>query len=181
MRSAWIKFEGSHDLNQPHNVVSVEDGNKTLYILNYVKRPIGVKDNEQVFISSGIEYDNTSQQSIIGRGVLSKFELSNEVKPEWVDKYPWMSHYKYYVVLKKLECINAPRKDSLFLDRVLENLGADTYPSSEGRSNVTLRQLRQKHTQKMHLKITEEAKNYINQELNKVFETYGSTTYHSDI
>ena len=88
MSNAWIKFEGSHEFNQPHKVVSVKDGDKTLYILNYVRRPTGVKDNEQVFISSGIEYNNTSQQSIIGRGVLSKFQKSNEVKPEWIAKYP---------------------------------------------------------------------------------------------
>lgn len=180
MRNAWIKFEGNHEFSQPHKVISVKDGDKTLYILNYVKRPTGVKDDETVFISSGITDNNINQQSIVGRGVLCKFQKSNEVKPEWVDKYPWMSHYKYYLVLKELECVDAPRKDSLFLNQVLETIGANTYPSSIGK-DVTLKQLRQKHTQKMHLRITEEAKNYINRELNKVFETYGSSVYYSEI
>ena len=66
------------------------------------------------------------------------------------------------------------------LNQVFKAIGADTYPSSEGQ-NISLEELRRKHTQKMHMKITDKAADYINGELDKLFKRYGSQVYRSDV
>ncbi|WP_035765026.1 hypothetical protein [Butyrivibrio sp. NC2002] len=178
--SSWIKFEGPQNENQPHEMVSVQDNGKTLYILNYVKRPSGVQDNAVVFMAAGIQDDyGNAQQSIIGRGILCGYSNDDTVKPAWIEKYSWMSHYQYYLVLKEFECIDAARKDGLMLNQVLEAVGADTYPSSEGQ-DVSIEKLRGKHTQKMHMMITDRAVDYINTELDKLFKKFGSRQYRSE-
>jgi hypothetical protein len=178
--SSWIKFEGPQNEKQPHEMVSVQDNGKTLYILNYVKRPSGVEDNAIVFMAAGIQDDyGNAQQAIIGRGILCGYSNDDTVKPAWIEKYSWMSHYQYYLVLKEFECIDAARKDGLMLNQVLEAIGADTYPSSEGQ-DVPLEKLRGKHTQKMHMMITDRAVDYINTELDKLFKRYGSKVYRSE-
>lgn len=178
---SWIKFEGPQNERQPHEMVSVEDDGKTLYILNYVKKPSGVNDGDTVFMAAGIvDEDGNSQQAIIGRGTLCRFKDINEVKPAWIYKYDWMNHYKYYLVLKEFEVLDSARKDGLLLDRVLNAVGADTYPSSEGQ-DISLEKLRGKHTQKMHMMITNKATQFINDELDKLFEIYGSREYRSEL
>lgn len=162
-------------------MVSVEDEGRVLYILNYVKRPSGVKDGASVFMAAGIEDDyGVPQQVIIGRGVLCAFDEQNEVRSEWVKKYDWMGHHKYYLVLKEFEVLDGARKEGLLLNQVLITIGADTYPTSEG-EDISLEKLRAKHTQKMHMKITDKAVEYINGELDKIFNAQGSKKYYSDL
>lgn len=179
--NCWLKFEGPQNEMLPHEVISVKDGNRTLYILNYVKRPSGVKEGATVFVASGIQDDHgIPQQVITGRGILAGYDENNVVKPEWIKKYEWMAHYNNFLVLREFESMSAPRRYGLTLNQVFAALGADTYPSSEGR-DVSLEDLRRKHTQKMHMKITDKAAEYIDRELDKLFKRYGSQVYRSDI
>ena len=146
--NAWIKFEGSQNEKQKHDVVSVVDGDKTLYILNYHRKPSGVKNGATVFVAAGIQDDNGNpQQVIVGRGTLKGFDERNMVKEQWIAQY--------------------------------DSIGGDTYPTSEG-EDISMRELRQKHTQKEHLRITDKAVEYINSELDKLFKIYGVKTYCSD-
>lgn len=178
--NCWIKFEGPQNEMLQHEVMEVKDGNKTLYILNYVKRPSGVKEGARVFVASGIQ-DNygVPQQVITGRGILAGYEETNIVKPEWIEKHEWMAHYSNYLVLREYENLSAARRCGLMLNQVFAAIGADTYPSSEGK-DISLEELRRKHTQKMHMRITDKAAEYISSELDKLFNRYGSQIYRSD-
>ena len=179
--NCWIKFEGPQNEMLPHEVIRVKDGDKTLYILNYVKRPSGVKEGARVFVASGIQDDyGNPQQVITGRGILAGYDDNNTVKPEWVEEHGWMAHYNNYIVLREYENLSAARRCGLLLNQVFTAIGADTYPSSEGQ-NISLEELRRKHTQKMHMKITDKAADYINGELDKLFKRYGSQVYRSDV
>ncbi len=179
--NCWIKFEGQQNEMVPHEVMQVKDGGRTIYILNYVRRPSGVEENAKVFVASGIQDDDgVAQQVITGRGVLAGFDENNIVKPEWVEEHEWMSYFSNYLVLKEYENLNCARRYGLKLDQVFAALGGDTYPSSEGR-DITIRELRQKHTQKMHLRITDKAADYIDGEFDKLVRRYGSTIFHSDV
>ena len=176
----WLKFEGPQNEMLPHEVMCVKDGNKVLYILNYVKRPSGIKEGARVFVASGIQDSyGVPQQVITGRGILCGFDKSNIVKPEWIEKHEWMAHYSNYLVLREFENLSAARRYGLLLNQVFAAVGADTYPSSEGR-DISLEELRRKHTQKMHMRITEKAAKYIDSELDKLFILYGSQIYRSD-
>lgn len=178
--NCWIKFEGPQNEMMPHEMIGVKDGNRTIYILNYVKRPSGVKEGATVFVASGIQDDHgISQQVITGRGILAGYDERNIVKPEWIEKYEWMAHYNNYLVLREFENLSAARRCGLMLNQVLAVVGADTYPSSEGK-DASLKELRRKHTQKMHMMITDKAAEYINSELDKLFKRYGSQVYRSD-
>lgn len=179
--NSWIKFEGSQNEMVPHEVMSVKDGERILYILNYVKRPSGVEDNATVFVSSGIQDENgVAQQVITGRGILAGFDEKNVVRPEWIEEHEWMAHFSNYLVLKEYETLNCARRYGLKLDQVFTAIGGDVYPSSEGQ-DISIKEFRQKHTQKMHLRITDKAADYINDELDKMVRKYGSTFYRSDI
>ena len=176
----WIKFEGPQNELLPHEVMCVKDADRTLYILNYVKRPSGVKDGARVFVASGIQDDyGVPQQVITGRGILAGYNENNIVKPEWIAKHNWMAHYRNYLVLRKYETLSAARRYGLTLNQVFAAVGADTYPSSEGQ-NVSLEELRRKHTQKMHMKITDKAAEYIDSQLDKLFKQYGGQLFQSD-
>ena len=179
--NCWIKFEGPQNEMLPHEVMGVKDGNRTLYILNYVKRPSGVKEGARVFVASGIQDDNGNPQQVItGRGILAGYDDDNVVKPEWIEKHGWMAHHSNYIVLREYENLSAPRRNGLLLNKVFIAVGADTYPSSEGQ-DVSLEELRRKHTQKMHMKITDKAADYINGELDILFKRFGSHIYKSDV
>lgn len=176
----WIKFEGPQNELLPQEVMCVKDADRTLYILNYVKRPSGVKDGARVFVASGIQDDyGVPQQVITGRGILVGYNENNIVKPEWIAEHSWMAHYSNYLVLREYENLSAARRYGLTLNQVFAAVGADTYPSSEGQ-NVSLEELRRKHTQKMHMKITNKAAEYIDGQLDKLFKRYGSQFYQSD-
>lgn len=178
--NSWIKFEGSQYETQTHNVVSVSEQGRTLYILNYVRRPSGVKDGATVFVACGYkDIYGISQQVIIGRGILAGYSADNVVKEEWIEKYYWMEHFCNYLVLKKFEVLDSIRKNGLLLDQVYSVVGGDTYPSSEGQ-NISIKDLRRKHTQKMHLMITDKATDYINSELDKLFKLYGVRVFQSE-
>ena len=84
-----------------------------------------------------------------------------------------------YLVLKKFEVLDSIRKNGLLLDQVYSVVGGDTYPSSEGQ-NISIKDLRRKHTQKMHLMITDKATDYINSELDKLFKLYGVRVFQSE-
>ena len=90
-----------------------------------------------------------------------------------------MAHYSNYLVLREYENLSAARRYGLTLNQVFAAVGADTYPSSEGQ-NVSLEELRRKHTQKMHMKITNKAAEYIDGQLDKLFKRYGSQFYQSE-
>ena len=178
--NCWIKFEGPQNEMLPHEVMRVKDGNKTLFILNYVKSPSGVKDGAIVFVASGVQDDyGIPQQVITGKGILAGYDENNIVKPEWIAEHDWMAHYNNYLVLREYENLSVARRYGLTLNQVFAGVGADTYPSSEGQ-NVSLEELRRKHTQKMHMRITDKAAEYINSELDKLFKRYGSQFYRSD-
>lgn len=178
--NSWIKFEGPQYETQIHDVISVREQGRTLYILNYVRRPSGVKDGATVFVACGYKdmYGN-SQQVIIGRGILEGYSPDNVVKEEWIKKFYWMEHFCNYLVLKKFEVLDCERKKGLLLDQVYSVVGGDTYPSSEGQT-VSIKDLRRKHTQKMHLMITDKAADYINSELDKLFKLYGVRVFRSE-
>ena len=178
--NSWIKFEGRQNEKQKHDVVSVMDGDKTLYILNYHRKPSGVKNGATVFVAAGIQDDNGDpQQVIVGRGTLKGFDERNMVKEQWIAQYDWMHYHNWYLVLKKYEVLDAARCNGLTLNKVFRAIGGDTYPTSEG-EDISMKELRQKHTQKEHLRITDKAVEYINSELDKLFRTYGVQTYCSD-
>lgn len=178
--NAWIKFEGRQNEKQKHDVVSVVDGDKTLYILNYHRKPSGVKNGATVFVAAGIQDDNGDpQQVIIGRGTLKGFDERNMVKEQWIAQYDWMRYHNWYLVLEKYDVLDAARSNGLTLNKVFRALGGDTYPTSEG-EDISMKDLRQKHTQKEHLRITDKAVEYINSELDKLFKIYGVKTYCSD-
>lgn len=179
--NGWLKFEGRQCGDRKHEAVHVRDGEKTIYILNYNRRPSGIKKDAIVFIAAGIQdVDGKPHQVIIGRGILKPFDGENSVRTEWVKEYWWMEHHNWYLVLKVLEVLDGERCNGLFLDQVFKAIGSDTYPTAEGR-DLSLTDLRQKHTQKMHLRITDKAVDYINTELDKLFQKYGSKVYRSEL
>ena len=159
-------------------MVYVNKAGKTLYILNY-PRSVAVKPDDEMFMVAGIEDENgKARQVIIGRGMV-RVSAKDTVDREWIEKYPWMEKYKYYSVLEEFEVLDDAREKGIPLDKVLDELGTDTYVASQGESREQ-DALKRMHSQKSHMRITFEARDYINAEFERIKKETGSIVYRSD-
>ena len=95
------------------------------------------------------------------------------------EKYEWMNHYHYYAELIEMEVLDAPRSKGLYLDQVIRTIGSDTFEASYG-ENRSYEKLRIIHTQKQHMKLTYDAKKYIDEEFDKLVRIFGSKKYYSE-
>lgn len=182
MSNIWIKFEGGQNGNvmpELHDVHTI-DGKK-IYILNYSKRPSKVENGDSVFMAEGLKDSfGKPYQAITGRGHLCAFSEGSECPTEWIKKYSWMEHYKYYVVIKDFEMLNVKKFRGLRLEKVINNVGTETYEASSGKERDK-NYLMHIHTRRMHMILTPLAEAFINQEFDKLVEQYGSTKYYSEI
>jgi hypothetical protein len=179
----WIKFEGPQNENGFANLHKVKNGNKTWYILNYTKtkRPSSVSDGDEFFLAEGItDSRGKNIQVITGRGHLYGFNDNNISFESWIKEYNWMEYRPWYVIIKDFERIDTPIKNCLSLDKVLLNCRSDTYESSFGQ-NCSFEEIKRKHTQKIHMKLTSVSSEFINKELDKLAKKYGSTVFESEL
>ncbi len=176
--SIWLKFEGKQEAKQKHEMVVVERAGKKLYILNF-PRSVAIKPDDEVYMVAGIENDQGKpDQMIIGRGII-RVSPKDTVDTEWITKYPWMKKYKYYSVLEDFEVLKDAREKGISLYDVLGKLGTDTYVASQGEVREQ-NELRRAHSQKSHMRITTEARDYIETLFEKKIKEMGSERFHSD-
>ena len=89
-----------------------------------------------------------------------------------MERYPW------YCVIKDCEIIKSPIKEGIPIDVVWDAMGSDTYIASFGR-NESLQAVSIKHHQKAHIRLSGNAKQFIDKKLDALKGQYGVTTYQS--
>ena len=172
----WAKFEGKSDDRQPGNelpsLTKVFLDDKERYIVNFRNRPNGIQDGDQVYIVALTEDNNGKPTTrIVGRGFAKAYHNRNRVKPEWVKEHYWMSYYCYFCELTDVELINCIRSDCIPLDQVYSVLDKRTYVSTIDKDEVKNMSLCQ--CRRSHIQMTLDAKEYLDSELDKLFEKYG--------
>ena len=180
-KTAWVKFEGEQDRNRMANIHVVMQNGKPWYVLHYSKRPSGVKDGDTFYLAEGIIDDAGNRRQVItARGKLMGFSDDNLSPKEWEKTFPWLSRHPWYVVSTECESLDAEIRRGLKLERVINELGTETYLSTSG-MNRDHGYLMKVHCQKQSMKLTEDAEAFINKEFDKLVEKYGSKTYKTEL
>ncbi len=179
----WLKFDGESDhrlaADSPFPVTVITEHGKTLYLSNYPFKVRSIKEDDEIYFA-GLSTDKRgkNQPVIVGRGHLAGFSDSNFASDLMIHQYPWMERYPWYCVIKDCEIIDAPVREGIPLDTVWDVLGADTYMASFGR-NETIQAVSIKHHQKAHIRLSGNAKQYIDKKLDEIKAKYGVITYQS--
>ena len=73
-----------------------------------------------------------------------------------------------------------PIEKGIPMDEIWDKLGSDTYISSFGK-NESIADVAKKHHQKAHIRLSGNAKEYIDKRLNELEKQYGVIEYNSNI
>lgn len=181
----WLKFDGEGNDrlkgDEPFDLTVITENGRTLYLSNYPFKVNSVKDGDEIYFA-GLTTDKRgiNQPVIIGRGHLAGFAEKNKASDDMIQQYPWMDRYPWYCVITDCEIIDAPLKEGIPMDIVWDALGSDTYLASFGRAEDT-KAVARKHYQKAHMRLSGNAKQYIDQKLNQLKTTYGTIQYQSTV
>lgn len=180
----WLKFDGSgNDRIAGDGVfpmVLIEQNGKKRYLANYPFKVHSVKDGDEVYLAAiSTDSHGKNQPMIVGRGHLAGFTDENQVTDAMIHKYPWMVRYPWYCVITDCEVLDTAVSNGLPMDSVWDKLGSDTYVASFGR-NEDIAAVARKHHKKAHIRLSGNAKNYIDKELDVLKQQYGAVEYHSE-
>ena len=90
--------------------------------------------------------------------------------------YPWMQRFPWYVTISECDVLDAPLVEGIPLDEVWDALGSGTYLASFGR-HESIPAVSRKHYQKAHIRLSGNAKQYIDKRLDTLFEQFGTIHY----
>lgn len=180
----WLKFdgEGSDRLNpnEEFPMVDVMLDGKKVYIENYPYKVGAIKDGDKVYLAAiTTDTKGKNQPVIVGSGTMRGFTEKNYVQPLWIQKHDWMERYPYYCVLQEAKVLNTGVANGIPLSAIWDELGSNTYAASFGK-NQTLVEVARKHYQKAHMRLSGNAKNYIDAKLAELADKYGVIEYLSE-
>ena len=183
-QTIWMKLSGAADdrlqPDEPLPMSCVDLNGKKIYVSNYPFKVQSIKDGDEIYMAAlTTDLKGRNQPVIVGRGHLRSFDDSNYILPKWVEEYPWMDRYPWYAVINDCKIVDASVNKGIPMDSVWEALGSDTYLSSFGRSE-DIASVAKKHYQKAHIRLSGNAKVFIDKRLDSFFEQYGCIDYISD-
>lgn len=175
-KNIWAKFEGKGDDRQsgeelPSLSKVVLDGEEK-YIVNFRNRPQSIETGDRLYILAyTFDRDGNPAINIVGRGKAIARIHKNEVQPEWIKEYPWMEYYHYFCEVEDVELLNLPRKECISLEQVHDALGKRTYVTTLEKDEI--KNLSLVRCRKSHLRLTFDAMEYIDNEIDKLANQYG--------
>ncbi|MBD5532612.1 MAG: NgoFVII family restriction endonuclease [Lachnospiraceae bacterium] len=180
----WLKFagEGSDRLNpyEKFPMIKVLLDGKKVYVENYPYKVGAIKEGDAVYLAAiTTDTKGKNQPVIVGSGIMCGFTENNRVQPMWIQEYDWMERYPYYCVLQEAKILNTGVTNGIPLSIVWDELGSNTYVASFGR-NETLVEVARKHYQKAHMRLSGNAKNFIDMKLKELGKKYGFIEYISE-
>jgi len=168
--TSWIKFEGFSDNRRTKNdeFIKIDINEDNCYRTRFPKKPIGYKNGDLIFIARNSWDKNGDKTPIIyGYGITRKFDEQNIMSLEEQEKDENFKRWPYYIYVENFRFINTKLLDGISLLELYRNIGSNIYPGSKKRGS-SFTDLKRVHGQKDKLKITEEAKEYLLDELNKI-------------
>lgn len=181
----WLKFDGDASEriagDEPFPMICVELNGKQVYVQNYPRRPMSVKDGDEVYLAAiTTDARGKNQPVIMGRGRLRGFSAEDgHVHEAWVKTHDWMEDYPWYCIVENCEMLDTTSANGIPLDALLQKLGSDTYLASFGR-NESIQVVSQKHYQKAHIRLSGNAKEEIDSLFEKLKKVYGTVFYASE-
>lgn len=179
----WLKFSGEGNdrlaADKPFSMPFLPSAKGNIYVANYPFMVKSVHENDAIYFA-GLTTDKRgkNQPVIIGRGILAAFENRNKA-PDTIRKtYSWMERYPWYTIIKEAEILDTFLVNGIPMDIVWDALGSDTYQASFGH-NETIAAVARKHYQKAHIRLSGNAKQFIDKVFDKLKAQYGTVHYKS--
>lgn len=183
--TVWLKFDGEANdrlcADEHFPMTEVELNGKKLFLSCHSRKVHAVNEDDWIYLAAlTTDKRGKNQPIIVGRGILQKFSEENFANEAMIRKYNWMQRYPWYTIIKECEVLNTDVKNGVPMDWVWDELGSDTYISSFGR-NEDISSVSKKHYQKAHIRLSGNAKNYIDKKLDELKEKFGVNKYYSDV
>ncbi len=177
----WLKFDGEADhrleATDPFPMTDFDLPSGKVYLSNYPFRVSSIKEGDEVYFAGLTTSKNgRNLPVIIGRGRLTGFTGKNHVTDVMIAQYPWMQRFPWYVTISECDVLDAPLVEGIPLDEVWDALGSGTYLASFGR-HESIPAVSRKHYQKAHIRLSGNAKQYIDKRLDTLFEQFGTIHY----
>lgn len=182
--TVWLKFDGEGNNRiapeEAFPIIDVSVDGKRVYIQNYPFRVGSIKAGDELYLAAiSTDSKGRNQPIIMGRGLFRAFSDNNYVDDAMLEKNDWMDRYPWYCVMDTCEVLDTPVRNGIPMDRVWEALGSDTYYASFGRTEDDMAATR-KHYQKAHIRLSGNAKLFIDKEFETLKKKYGVKTYVSE-
>lgn len=173
----WLKFEGTGDDRIPneYNYKQMKGNRKRILNTTYFPRKPGSIQKDDTLFLTIVSYDEQNRPTpmIVGYAKTDGFNKDNKVSEDELKEAPWKHRFPYYVEFTSGRVINAPIKYGVRLVDLYNALGKTTFPSLRKRKSVSQRTLQSMHFRRSHIHITQEAYDFLMDELNKRFSIYG--------
>lgn len=163
--SYWLKFAGTgEELMDPETIFresKLADGRITEHS---GRRPSGIKEGDVIYLTP-LSWDKKSKTPIIvGKAKTKGFREGNEVTEADKNRhgYHWMERWPYYFELFDIQKIEGNINNGVSLNKLLTELQSNFYYSTRGKS-LSIQELKSRHYQKSHIKITPYAAKYIDE------------------
>lgn len=173
----WLKFEGTGEDRIPSDYdykhmkgVRKRDLNTTYF----PRQPGGIQKDDTMFLTI-VSYDEQGRPTpmIVGYAMTDGFNRKNVADDGEIMDSPWKHRFPYYVEFTGGKVINAPIKNGVRLVDLYNSVGKAIFPSLRKRKNVSQGTLQSMHFRRSHIRITQEAYDFLMDELNKRFNKYG--------
>ncbi|WP_270620090.1 phospholipase D family protein [Paenibacillus macerans] len=176
----WLKFEGTGEDRIPNDYDYKQMKGvrrRTLNFTYFPRRPRSIQKEDTLFLSI-VSYDEDGEPTpmIVGYAKTDGFNKDNKVSEDEIKEASWKHRFPYYVEFTGGRVINAPIKYGVRLVDLYNALGKTTFPSLRKQKSVSQRTLQSMHFRRSHIRITQEAHDFLMEELNKRFHTYGDIT-----
>ncbi|MCR8744279.1 phospholipase D-like domain-containing protein [Romboutsia lituseburensis] len=172
---AWIKFEGTGENRWDNNYKYFPKKlkSKGVYTNHFPRKPRSIERGARIYLSV-LSYDEKGNAIpiIIGRAKSYGY-LETNVTDD-VDRIGnvLLERYPYYVELYDIEIIDTEIVNGISLNTVIMELGTNLYPNTIGR-NLKQEDIRKRHHQKSHIRITSVAKSFLDDKLDSLIKEYG--------
>lgn len=174
----WLKFEGTGDDRIPNSLnyqemkgVRRRDLNETFF----PRKPSGIQDGDTLFLTI-VSYDehNNPTPMIVGYATTKGYDKRNVVDDSGVKDAPWKHRFPFYVEFTGGKAINAPIKNGIRLIDLYTSVGKNTFPSLRKRQQVQVKTLHKMHFRRSHIRVTNEARDFLMAQLEERFIKYGA-------
>lgn len=182
----WLKFDGSGndriDPNSQFPIVNVDLQGQNVYIQNYPFKVGSIKNGDHIYLAavSSVESNlrHKNQPVIVGRAVAVVNPGNKDVHQEWLNTHKWMKEYPYYCVIDNIELLDTNVSNGIPLSSLWAALGSDMYQCSFGKGEDVV-EVAKKHYQKAHMRLTGNAKDYLDDKLLELGKIYGIKRFNS--
>lgn len=180
----WLKFDGEGnnriDSTMHFPMTDVNYHGKKVYIQNYPFGVNAIKNGDTLFLAA-VTTDSTgrNQPVIVGQADVIVYPGDKKVDPIWMKKYDWMERYPYYCIIDNIRILDTQVSNGIRLSELWDELGSDTYMCSFGK-NEQIFEVAKKHYQKAHMRLSGNAKVFIEKRLSELGKNYGFLYYNSE-